>query len=526
MDELTRPIRAALSGRGDAGDAWCLTVAFHPDHRRIGQQCRLALGPDALHLGRDAPHFSDPWATSKESALGLGDTRVSRQALQLSPVADGWILRKGRSALRCAGHDVQHEQHLTREQLRQGVVLLLAHCVVLHLRLTRSLETSVRVASRAGDMLGVSDSMRRLFRDIRRSAQSPADVFIIGSTGTGKDLAARAIHAASDRRDGPWVAVNMSALTPELAAASLFGARRGAYTGADSDRRGFFQRAAGGTLFLDEIGDAPATVQPLLLRALQERELQVVGGGVERVELRVIAATEIDPDLPGSDFRRALRFRLGAQELRMPELGDRREDIGLLAVSTLRKAAAERQWNWCDTLDQESTLTVWARFFERCLLRDWPGNVRELQHRMRRIVAAADPEDARNGELISLLARFAQPSQHSPAEAGVSETPAQRPRLRSLSDAEFQACWAENGFEVARMARALGVSRQAVYRRLQRLDDCRLASDVPLPELMEALQACRGDLDATARNLAVSAAALRFRMRASGLEPVHNRADS
>jgi DNA-binding NtrC family response regulator len=499
---------------GPVRRAWCLTLAFHPDPRRIGAQCRIPLDTGALNLGRSVPAFNDPQGDAASGrARPVEDPCVSRQALTLVPQPDGWQLRRrrGSSRLRLEGQPVADSVRLSDQTLEQGVLLLLAGRVLIHLRLAPALDDAILETPPVPGLLGVSDATRRLRRDILRVAQGDDDVLLLGPTGTGKDVAARAIHTLSSRAPKPFIAVNMGALVPQLAAAELFGARRGAFTGAGDHRRGFFQQAAGGTLFLDEIGDTPPEVQPLLLRAVQSREVQVVGGAVERPDLRLLAATERDPDEPGSSFRAALRHRLAAQELRLKSLAERREDVGPLLAASLHALSGDQGFPWDGGVPGDAQR--WALCFEWLHRYQWPGNVRELQQWAAQI-AAASRERCEIPELLQQrLAGLAAPEGAADA---IRETDAVVP-LRALSDEAFIASWQRSDFEVARMARTHGASRQAVYRRLRELEQCRLAGDVPLGELLAVLDECRGDLRATARRLAVSHSGLRTRLRASGV---------
>ena len=358
--------------------------------------------------------------------------------------------------------------------------------------------------------------MRELRAALRRIARVPDDVLLIGPTGTGKELAARALHACSPMHRGPWVPVNMAAVPAELAAASLFGVKRGAYTGAQTHREGYFQQARDGVLFLDEVGDTPEPLQPQLLRALQEREVQVLGGAVERVNLRVIAATEHEPET----LRSALRHRLGTQELRLPALAERREDLGLLLRAVFEEYAARDGRRWAVEDASCAELARWVRLVELFLIYPWPGNVRELRAVSAQIHASSAP-----GLSVpaSVLARLR--SAHDVAPAGDEQAPAireqspERASLAHMSDAAFEAAWREAHCEVTRMARNLAVSRAAIYRRLKSSSSCRLANDVPLGELLATLDECRGDLVSTARQLGISRRALAARLRAGTANP-------
>jgi two-component system nitrogen regulation response regulator GlnG len=270
-------------------------------------------------------------------------------------------------------------------------------------------------------------------------------------------------------------------------------------------------------LFLDEIGDAPASLQPMLLRALQEREIQVVGGVSQRVDLRVISAMEHDPEEPGQGLRPALRHRLGALEIRLPRLRDRLEDIGLLAAAEL-SSHWSRSPPGSGSTARDGELASWARCFELLYGYHWPGNVRELQHVVRQISASSARGLSIPAPLMQRL-RTASGEAHRHGEPpGEVQDSCEPPRrFADVSDEEFIEAWREERFEVAALARRFGVSRPAIYRRLKGIPECRLAADVPLGELLAVLDACRGDLASTAKRLAVSQRGLEARLRATGV---------
>ena len=487
---------------------WYCTVLFHPDAERIGAVARLDIACEELILGRREPVFFK----LDGDECTLSERTVSRQALVLYRGDPHWEFcrRTGSSRLRLDGEELGSRSEVSTDRGRRGVVLTLGDRVVLHLRLRQDSvedpDTSEIEATSTltGRLPGVSELARSLRQEVARAAAAQGDVLLLGPTGTGKEHVARAIHDLGG--DKPWVAVNVAALPPEIAAASLFGARKGAYTGADADRRGYFREADGGTLFLDEIGDAPESLQPQLLRALQEREIQVLGGRTERVSLRVIAATERNPEDPGA-LRPALRYRLGASEIHLPELHQRLEDLGVFAVAMLADGASATM-PWEQSSDE--TLVQWARCFERLAVYAWPGNLRELQHVLTQLMAR--PTHPRipariGGHVGQGIEEPAPPSRPTPPVV----------RLADMDDALFLKAWKNAGFEPATLARALGVSRTSVYRRVERTPDCRLAADVPLAELLVALDECQGNLDATAQKLEVSRRGLATRLRAGGV---------
>jgi two-component system, NtrC family, nitrogen regulation response regulator GlnG len=226
----------------------------------------------------------------------------------------------------------------------------------------------------SSDMLGQSPAMQEVFRAIGRLSNTQVSVLITGESGTGKELVARALHDHSPRRSGPFIAINAAAIPRDLLESELFGHERGAFTGAQAQRRGRFEQAQGGTLFLDEIGDMPAELQTRLLRVLQEGEFYRVGGGTSvRADVRVIAATHQDLELRVANgaFREDLLHRLNVVRIKLPPLRERREDIALLTQHFLRQVA--KQMNV-----EPKRLTHAA---QRALMQyRFPGNVRQLEN--------------------------------------------------------------------------------------------------------------------------------------------------
>ena len=514
-DDSTLPLPAgARRAGGDGGEGLLLTLAFHGDRGRIGATATLPV-PAAgrgFVLGRERPLFVGP--DGDRGPAGLGDRHVSRAALHVLRRGDRWTLERpdGSSRCRVNGRELYAERVLDAEELRRGVRLLFAHGVLVLLRLVPAAAAAEAAQAAAGvpavpGLHGHGPYLRGLRRQIGRLAASDADVLLCGPTGTGKEVVARALHAASRRAAGPLISVNVAAIPPELAAAQLFGASRGAYTGAETTRRGFFDQAAGGTLFLDEIGDAPPALQPQLLRALQEREIQVVGGPLRRVDVRVISATDAALDGAGASFSAALRHRLGALELRLSPLAEHPEDIGVLAAHYLDDAfrSAGGDSPWASFRQRPARLAACAELFDAFLAHHWPGNIRELANLARQVALAGGGALAPPAPLRERLRAAAEEAPPAPADGN-----------DDISEADFAAAWQANGYQVARTARALGLSRSAVYRRVRDLPGCRLAGDIPRDELLATLAQARGNLEAAARELCVSQAGLRARLRAAG----------
>lgn len=234
------------------------------------------------------------------------------------------------------------------------------------------------------DLVGQSAVMQAVKERISKVARSMAPVHIHGESGTGKELVARALHANSQRADGPMVAVNCGAIPENLLEAEFFGAKKGAYTGASQDRMGFFQAAKGGTLFLDEIGDLPLAMQTKLLRAIQERSVRPLGATQEEVvDVRLVSATHRDlaAEVAQGRFRQDLYYRLNVIELRIPALRERREDLPALLQALLARLSKESGFDG---------LHIDPAFMYAMMQRNFPGNVRELENLLHRAVALSE----------------------------------------------------------------------------------------------------------------------------------------
>jgi two-component system response regulator PilR (NtrC family) len=236
-------------------------------------------------------------------------------------------------------------------------------------------------------LVGESEAMRAVKQRITKVARGMAPVLIHGESGTGKELVARALHASSQRADGPLVAVNCGAIPENLLEAEFFGARKGSYTGATQDRDGYFQAARGGTLFLDEIGDLPLAMQSKLLRAIQERSVRPLGSTQEEpVDVRIVSATHRDlaQDVQSGRFRQDLYYRLNVIELLIPPLRERREDLPALCEALIARIAH-------DSGLPAPRLT--AQGLQQVMSHPLPGNVRELENLLHRAMTLSEGDD-------------------------------------------------------------------------------------------------------------------------------------
>ncbi len=314
----------------------------------------------------------------------------------------------------------------------------------------RALQQQVRAESFEG-LLGTSSQMQNVFTTIRKVATAEAPVLVLGESGTGKEMVALAIHGRSQRKEGPFVAINCSAIPEALLESELFGHEKGSFTGAHIQRKGRIETAAGGTLFLDEIGELPALLQVKLLRFLQEQRIERVGGRQEiQVDTRVIAATNIDLKKAISDgrFREDLYYRLAVVVINLPPLRDRESDIQLLAQEFLRRQAAK--------IGREG-LVFEAEALRAMGNHSWPGNVRELENRVKRAVIMAEKRriSAKDLELAGSTAGL-----HGPSLKDARE---------SIEREMVQRALRKHSGKIAPAASELGVSRPTLYELMEKL---------------------------------------------------------
>ena len=307
-------------------------------------------------------------------------------------------------------------------------------------------------AEAASDLIGESTAMQDIRARIAKLARTQAPVHISGESGSGKELAARLIHRLGNRVDKPFVAVNCGAIPETLMESEFFGYRKGAFTGADSDRDGFFQAANGGTLFLDEVADLPLSMQVKLLRVLQEKKVRKVGATIEEtVDVRIVSATHqnLAALVDAGRFRQDLYYRLNVIDLTMPSLRDRSTDIPLLARSLLDKLGGRGV-----TLDREAEQALCAYAF--------PGNVRELENILERALALC--EDQRIGGPELNLA----PALPATSGATSNKYPLQD-YLDQMERTAILEALEQTRHNKTAAARVLGVTFRSLRYRLERL---------------------------------------------------------
>ncbi|MFQ5912016.1 MAG: sigma-54-dependent transcriptional regulator [Nitrospinota bacterium] len=303
------------------------------------------------------------------------------------------------------------------------------------------------------NLIGKSKAMQEVFALIRRVAQSNSTVLILGKSGTGKELVAKAIHYNSPRRRSPFVPVNCSAITETLLESELFGHVKGAFTGAISNKKGIFQEAREGTVFLDEIADTSPAMQVKLLRALQEREIRPVGGNeTMQVDVRLIAASnqDLQEAVREGRFREDFYYRLNVIPIHLPPLKDRPEDIPPLAHHFLAKYALEAEANV--TRISKEALRVLMRYA-------WPGNIRELENVIERAITLGAEGEIGVDDLPQSLV------EHHPL-AG-SESFSVGSTMKEVEKAHIARVLEHVHGQVSKAARILGMDRRTLYRKLE-----------------------------------------------------------
>ena len=310
-----------------------------------------------------------------------------------------------------------------------------------------------------GYVLGDSPAMRSFYALLRPLVQGDLPVLVLGETGVGKEFLARTLHDSSARRHGPFVAINCAAIPADLLEAEMFGIGKGIATGV-IERRGKFQMAEGGTLLLDEIGDMPLELQAKLLRALQEGEIQPVGGAPTPVDIRVIAATNSDLHLRMEEgrFRRDLYFRVAGFALRVPPLRERREDVPALVESFLRRFARE---------SGRAVRGITVKALRALIEYSWPGNVRELEHEVRRLVYLCPHGEAIDSTMIS--AHVVAPGPNEGPTAPALDNLDLGKNVDALERRLIAEGLAKARGNRTRAAKLLGLSRNGLRIKMERL---------------------------------------------------------
>jgi DNA-binding NtrC family response regulator len=344
------------------------------------------------------------------------------------------------------------QKPFTNEEARRQVDRALQHSRLV--QENRNLRELLHTRYGISSMIGVSGAMQEIFRVVERVASSSATVLITGESGTGKELIARALHTQSPRSAAPFVAINCGAIPSELLESELFGYEKGAFTGAHQSKRGLVEQADAGTLFLDEISELLPRLQVKLLRMLQEREIQRIGGErTIKVDVRVVAATnaELRERIAGGEFREDLFYRLNVVSVRLPPLRERVDDVLPLVHHFLRKHDSGNQIKSIDP----SAAQLLQEYH-------WPGNVRELENIVERACLLARGENLTPADLPAELTNGNQ-TPHTPCTFKIFST------ARDEFERSYMLeCLRRHSGNVSRAAREAGLQRQNFYQKLHK----------------------------------------------------------
>jgi transcriptional regulator with PAS, ATPase and Fis domain len=419
----------------------------------------VAVGTEVVH--RTYVVGDRPLLVGRVGAVGdgveLDDDRVSRQHASIERRARQWIVRDlgSRNGTFLDGERLQGDAQASGDR-----VVRVGHSVLLLLEEGRGHER----APRDDDDAVIGPELARLYEDVRRHATAPT-LLIHGESGSGKELAARLYHEAGPRASGPFVAVNCAAIPEGVAERLLFGAKKGAFSGA-TDAVGYVQSADGGTLFLDEVAELDAAVQAKLLRVLETREVIPVGAAAGvKADVGVVAATHRDLRVAVAErrFRDDLYYRLARPAVVLPPLRARRADIPRLVVREL--AAVDRK------------LAPHSKLIEACCVRPWPGNVRELRQSLHESAGVAQaaahdvvrPEDLPEGAGLPVRERIPTTGSITRGSVQTPSAPAPTPASQQeITKEQVTAALTAAGGNVSAAARALGLHRTQLYRMMER----------------------------------------------------------
>jgi DNA-binding NtrC family response regulator len=404
---------------------------------------QFTIDVDALVVGRD------PGAN-----IVVADPEVSAFHCELRAVSEGILVRDLGST---------NGTYLGPVRVREGIVATATELSIGRSRVLIEPQAKRRVevayTERFGPLVGSSPRMRRVFGVLEKVASTPLSVLIVGETGTGKELVAKAIHDASERAGGPFVVVDCGSIPPTLAESILFGHEKGAFTGATERRKGALAEADTGTLFLDELGELPIDLQPKLLRALSEKQVKRVGGSVfEPIDVRVLAATRRDlgAEMNAGRFRSDLFFRIAQVRVELPALRERLSDLPLLVEDVCGRVGKPQH-----------VQTVLAWIEQRMASHDWPGNVRELVN-VASVAATLADEPAAIDDVLTLARDVgASEGQRMPGPGG-GFGEAKRAAVASFEREYFTGLAKRCKGNISEMARQSGMERHHVRAYLRK----------------------------------------------------------
>jgi DNA-binding NtrC family response regulator len=440
MTETCDLLAPALGPDAAAGTRFALMVFCDAE-----AQLRLLEEGSSVVIGREAP-----------AEIVVHDSSVSRQHVRiLRNHEEVWIEDlDSRNGTVLRGHKVQRQRLEPGDQVEVGRARVV-------LAATRPAEESAQ-AKQPEEFVVLDRRMRAVFQDAARATRGKLPVLVLGETGTGKELVARAVHRESDLRDKPFVAINCAAIAPSLLESALFGHERGAFTGATARAEGVFERADGGVLFLDEVGDLTMSAQVALLRAIETKRITRVGGTAELpVDVQIVSATHCDlrAMVEEKTFRRDLYFRLNGVQFDLPALRERPEEIEPMAQLFL--AQARRDWGARARSITPEALDV----LRRCA---WPGNVRQLRYAIERAALLGGGETIGVADLPRTVTDDLSPSTHgAPLVRAIPVELALKQQLRQYERALIDEALRRAGGNREAAAKLLRIPLRTLFRKLR-----------------------------------------------------------
>jgi two-component system nitrogen regulation response regulator GlnG len=483
-----------------------LTILWHPELDRVGEVAPLTglRETASADLGRYEPTFFVP---GSNVGRAIDHETMNHSAVRIALTRGGLELRPGatKKKIELNGGAFEGARELSQADLRQGVIVTIGSGFAFCLHTVQY----PMIRSQHLGLLGASDAIEEVRRAIARVPNDETLVLLRGETGTGKGLAAKALHDASDRSKGPFEPVNMGAINSTLADSALFGHERGAFTGATAAQPGHFRAAHGGTLFLDEVGFIPHEVQPKLLRVIADHMVQSLGSTrARKVDVRIIAATDLVLEKAVNDgrFISSLYGRLtNGVTINLPPLRERREDIGLLLVKLLSErfgSAAEVQRIHSSSEYGQPWLS--STTIASIALSALPGNVRDLEGLAKNLRTCIVPGSRDTHtvvrERLAVLAELARPLTSAAPPMGKK---APRDLLAALEAA---------GWKRRQAMKVLNISKQTLWRALQKRPELARLLDLSPRDLARGLEACAGDVARLAREVDVPEALLARRL--------------
>ncbi len=476
-----------------------LGIIWHQDINQVGAISPLRFDQNGcITLSRLVPIFE---FTSSKNKAPLLDRGISRSPIIIKKLNDEkfeFTPPAKQVNLKVNGRSVQEATTFSMDELGEEIIIALSNSTLLSLFHAPARIATQEKQTQTG-LIGISSNINIVRNAISRISKTDIPVLINGETGTGKELVARAIHAQSNRAQHAMININMAAISSTLANAELFGVKRGAFTGATSNRAGMFEQAHKKTLFLDEIGDTPSEVQPMLLRTLENGEIRRVGDEVVRyVDVRVISATDRMPNQRQGQpsFNQPLLQRLSGFTIEVPPLRKRRVDIGVLTKYFLENSNIKNKNSSEDLYSVE-------KFVDLCLY-TWPGNVRELRNALLNIKLGQP-----------LKRQMTPPDTQGTLKSENTLLPTKSKIYRNsneVTDEELIDALDNAGWVIKTAAEKLNISRTAIYGLMEKSENIGNLKNISDAALQEMIKTVPGGIEAWAKHLRVGRDALSKRL--------------